>query len=89
MDTSKENSGINTTTHQTTEKIPNIKEASNQNNDQISQNINYSNISDSQEHQVNYKRPASKSTCVYGDPLTLKPPSFNIETREISLPSLK
>lgn len=88
MDTSKENSGINTTTYQTAEKTPNIKETSNQNNEQISQNINYLNILDSQErqeHQVNYKRPASESTCVYGDSLSPKPPPFNIETHEILL----
>ncbi|CAI6363842.1 unnamed protein product [Macrosiphum euphorbiae] len=74
MDTSNENSAINTTTHETAEKTPNIKETSNQNNDNTSQNINYANILNSQEHQVNYKRPESTSS-----PQSPKPPSFNMK----------
>jgi len=85
MVTSKVNSAIKTTTHRTTENIPNVKDMFGiLNNDQTSQNINYVNLSNSQEHQVNYKRPSPESTFP-SSPLSSKPPPFNMETHEIPL----
>jgi len=62
LDTSNENSTINTSVHQAAEETPNIKEKSNQNNDLTPKNINYENILDSHEHKFNYKWPDPEST---------------------------
>ncbi|KAF0748692.1 putative RNA-directed DNA polymerase from transposon BS [Aphis craccivora] len=64
------------------EITPNIKETPNQVNDTTMLNINYTNISEPQDHQVIKKRPAPKSTCP-SSTLSPLPSSFNMETQDI------
>lgn len=57
-------------------------ETPNQDNDTNMLNINYTNISEPQDHQVIKKRPAPESTCP-SSPLSPLPSSFNMETHDI------
>lgn len=83
MDILKDDSTIFPTYHTTTEKTPNTKETPYQDNDTTKININYTNISESQDHKVTKKRPAPKSTCP-SSPLSLISPYFNVEISDIS-----
>lgn len=78
MDTLKDDSIILSTYHPTTEKTPNTKETSIQDNYTTMLNLNYTNISESQDHRVINKRPAPESTCP-SSPLSAIPSSFNME----------
>jgi len=84
MNTSNENPSLHITDLRNAEKTLNIKETSNQNNNQTPHTIDYTIISVSQEHQINFKRPALESTCL-SSPLSPKSTIFIMETRENQL----
>jgi hypothetical protein len=68
MDTLKDDSTIFPTYHTTTEKTPNTEETPYQDNNTNMLNINYTNISELQDHQVVKKRSAPESTCPSSSP---------------------
>lgn len=78
MDTSDENLNKNTMSHKITDKTPITIEIPNHNDDPISQNINNEIISDSQNHQTIFKRPAPEPPSP-SSPLSTNPPT-NSET---------
>jgi hypothetical protein len=82
MDIPIDDSTISPTYHTTTEKTPNAKVTPYQDNDTTMLNINYTNISEPQDHQAIKKRPALESTCPLS-PLSPISPSFNVETPDI------
>lgn len=82
MDTLNDDSTILSTYHSTSEITPITKETLNQDNDTTMLNINYTNISEPQDHQVIKKRPAPESTCP-SSPLSPLSSSFNMETHDI------